>query len=254
LDTAVAKTKEEIRDYFREYRKKNKAKLRAKRLEWEAANVESKREYDKEHNASRKEQIAEYNKQYREDNRELLLAKNKEKWKKNGDKYKAKNKLYREANKEMLAKRCKDRREANPEKVKEYYQKNRGRLVKVCVQYRKNRLIKDPLFAFKERVRGLMKQVFKRTGYKKSCRTYQILGCSYEEFLQSMRDKFLEVYSKELPDNLQGLEIHHIIPICNAKTEEDITKLNHHSNLVVLTKEDHKHIHNKGGIRCPLLA
>jgi hypothetical protein len=250
----MTKTKEEIRQYFREYRKNNKAKLRAKRLEWEAANVESKREYDKEYKASRKEQVAEYNKQYREANREVLLVKNKEKWKKNGDKYKTKNKLYREANKEMLAKRRKECREATPEKVKEYYQKNKARLGRACGAYQKRRKSVDLLFAFTQRVRCLVKQIFKRTGTKKSCRTYQILGCSYEEFLQHIQLRFQEVYSKDMTYSLQGLDIHHIVPMCKAKTEDDIIRLNHYSNLIVLTEEDHKHIHNKGGVRCPLLA
>lgn len=241
----MAKTKEETREYNREYRKKNKAKLRAKRLEWEAANAESRTAYNKEYNANRKEQTAEYNKRYREENKEVILAKSKEKWKKNREKHRARSKQYREANKEELARKRREDRINNPEKYKAHYRKNRVKLVKACARYRKAREARDPLFAFKEKVRGNIKQVLARKGVKKNCRTYQILGCSMEEFTAYIDAQFQDMYGVSMFDMNEPLELHHRIPMHTAASEEDVIRLNHYSNLVLLTKTDHRNLHKE---------
>ena len=63
-----------------------------------------------------------------------------------------------------------------------------------------------------------------------------ILGCSFEEFKYYIGAKFESwmnwnnygLYNGELN---YGWDIDHIIPVSTAKTEEDIIKLNHYTNL-----------------------
>lgn len=241
----MAKTKEEIREYHREYLKKNKARLRAKRLEWEASNAEHKREYDKEYRASRKEQIAEYNKKYREENKEVILAKSKEKWERNGEKYREQKRQYRKENKERISEERRKHRKEHPEVYKARYQKSKDESMARCKEYQKRRKSIDPLYAFKEKVRSNINQILMRKGVKKNCRTYQILGCSLEEFTAYIEEQFMNMYGVSMFDIDEPLELHHRIPIHTAKSEEEVLRLNHHSNLVLLTKIDHRNLHKE---------
>jgi hypothetical protein len=67
-------------------------------------------------------------------------------------------------------------------------------------------------------------------------RTFEILGCSYEEFKSYIENKFESwmnwnnhgLYTGNYSETWQ---LDHIIPISSAKTEEDIIKLNHYTNL-----------------------
>ena len=62
------------------------------------------------------------------------------------------------------------------------------------------------------------------------------MGCTFEEL-----QKYLEqTWENNYGTSYNGEEVHidHIIPLVTAKTEEDIIKLNHYTNLQLLTPED----------------
>lgn len=92
-----------------------------------------------------------------------------------------------------------------------------------CVMGRR---IRDPFYKFQSNIRIMLCGAFKRRGYTKRSKAFQILGCKF--------DKLLE-YTGWKP----GLEIHHIKPLCLAKTEEDVVRLNHYTNLVALKPQVH---------------
>jgi hypothetical protein len=78
--------------------------------------------------------------------------------------------------------------------------------------------------------------MLKNKGVKKKLKTHETLGCTYEYFksrLESLWEPWMSwenygLYNGELN---YGWDIDHIIPISSAKTEEELLKLNHFSNL-----------------------
>jgi hypothetical protein len=76
----------------------------------------------------------------------------------------------------------------------------------------------------------------KRNGFSKKSKTLVILGCSYENFKQYLESQFepwmnwnnYGLYNGEFS---YGWDIDHIIPLSSAKTEEEIIRLNHYTNL-----------------------
>ena len=90
-------------------------------------------------------------------------------------------------------------------------------------------------------------QSFKYNGFSKKSRTHQILGCSFKEFKQYLESKFEPwmtwenqgLYNGELN---YGWDVDHVIPLSSAKTEEDIIRLNHFSNLQPLCSKINRDI------------
>lgn len=75
--------------------------------------------------------------------------------------------------------------------------------------------------------------------YKKSNKTENILGCTIPEFIEHLQSLFTE--GMTLENNGQCKECWHIdhkIPLSTAKTEEEIIKLNHYTNLQPLWSRD----------------
>lgn len=91
-------------------------------------------------------------------------------------------------------------------------------------------------------IRNVIYQSFKRAckgAYKKSDKTENILGCSIQEFIEHLQSLFTKGMTSE--NNGQCKEcwhIDHIIPLATAKTEEEIVKLNHYTNLQPLWRDD----------------
>jgi hypothetical protein len=119
---------------------------------------------------------------------------------------------------------------------KEYFKNNPDRQY----NYIKKRKETDPLFRFKLSARRLIGNSFKRTLkgiYKKGKKTEEILGCTLEELIIHIQSQFTEGMTLE---NYSEWEIDHKIPISSAKTEEEIIKLNHYSNLQPLWRSDNR--------------
>lgn len=93
----------------------------------------------------------------------------------------------------------------------------------------------DILYKIKISLRSLIRQSLINKGYSKKTRTYQILGCSYEDFKSYIESKFEPWMTWENQGLYNGTEnygwdLDHIIPLSSAKTEEEIIKLNHYTN------------------------
>lgn len=65
----------------------------------------------------------------------------------------------------------------------------------------------------------------------------EIIGTSIEGLIKYLSSTFKDRYGREW-DGVEKVHIDHIIPLATAKTEEEIIRLNHFSNLQLLTPED----------------
>jgi hypothetical protein len=85
-------------------------------------------------------------------------------------------------------------------------------------------------------IRSLISHIFAKRGYNKNSKTEQILGISFEDLNIYLIDGCIKRYGYF--DSTIQYHIDHIIPISSASSEEEILKLNHYSNLQLLTAED----------------
>ena len=139
---------------------------------------------------------------------------------------------YRKLNSENLKNKSKIYRINNKEKINLHF---------------KNRKSIDPLFKLSTNIRSMICDCFRRNGYTKNSKTYEIIGCSFEEFKNHLESKFESwmnwdnhgLYNGELN---HGWDIDHITPNSSAITEEDIVRLNHYTNLQPLCSYTNRYI------------
>jgi uncharacterized Zn finger protein (UPF0148 family) len=150
--------------------------------------------------------------------------------------YLAHNKEYREENKEVLK-----------EQSKKWYERTKVSRRDHKAKYYRERRKTDLMFALKSSLGRLIRTSINRSGYKKNSKTNEILGCSYDYFKQYLEFQFEPWmnwnnrgrYNGELN---YGWDIDHIIPLESAKTEEDVIKLNHYTNLKPLCSKINRDI------------
>ena len=186
-------------------------------------------------------------KEYYDDNKEKILKKTKIWIKENPEKRKITTKKYRKNNSEKLKEDGKSYRQLNYEKEKKrlstYYKKNTDKVLNRNKSYNKKRLKNDELFKLKSNMRSRVKKFLKLNNIHTKNRTFQIIGCSPLYLKEYIEKKFTE----GMCWNLVGKEIHidHIIPLSSAKTEEEIYKLCHYTNLQPLWAKDNLTKSNK---------
>lgn len=101
---------------------------------------------------------------------------------------------------------------------------------------KKVRYESDPIYRLACLIRNGIRQAFDSIHKPKKSKTAQILCCSFEELYSHLVLSAMNNYGLYL-DSLD-YEIDHIIPIATAKTEEDVIRLNHYTNLQFLYPED----------------
>ena len=159
----------------------------------------------------------------------------------NKEKHKQNMKRWKDANKEKIKEYNKNYNNANKEKIKEQHniwnEANKEKIKEQSKNRIKQRYYNEPLFKLSHSLRALLFDSFKRHNSKKPKRTEDILGCSITEFKQYIESKFEPWMnwenkgSRKVIEPNQYWDIDHIIPLSSAKTEEDIVKLNHYTNL-----------------------
>ena len=93
----------------------------------------------------------------------------------------------------------------------------------------------NPLENFKQRMRSNLRGAFKRRGYKKNTKSYELLG---EEWTV-VKDYFELLFQEGMTwDNMGKWHIDHIIPLSGTETEEEVIRLCHYTNLQPLWAED----------------
>jgi hypothetical protein len=240
--------------YYRNNREKVLDKQKAKFLQ----NPEEHNKKSNDYYHKNKDKIKARNrKRYFEKDRERSLTYAKKHRSENSDKYKERSKNYRERNvdklrvdakqyreknknqiKERYANRMKDpvKKQERKNKLSEYYQENKEKILKISIEYAQNRSKTDPLYAFTKRIRSMISVAFRRRGYTKRSKTQSILGCSFEYLKTHLESKFepwMNWDNKGLYNGTEfyGWDVDHIIPLSTARTLEELIKLNHYTNL-----------------------
>lgn len=156
-----------------------------------------------------------------------------------------KSKKYYILNRESIIARTKrysvDNEEALKKKRAEYFQLNKEK----WNQYGKERAKIDPVYRMKVHMRKLMIKAL--NGTSKSKNTEEILGCSYSEFKEYIEDQFEDWMTWDNKglyngDFNYGWDIDHIVPLCTAKSPEDVVSLNHYTNLRPLCSHINRNI------------
>jgi hypothetical protein len=124
----------------------------------------------------------------------------------------------------------------NKDKYKKYKNINKSKIKDYINEYDKKRKVIDPKYKLVKNIRCMIHRAFNNNGYSKNSKNFDILGCTYEFFLEYIISQFepwmtLEnngIYTGNYDETWQ---IDHIQPISNATTIEEAIKLNHYTNL-----------------------
>lgn len=226
----------------KEYYKNNKEKINNKAKKYYEINKEKISERHKEYYENNKNQIKEYlkinnhyiskqNKDRYQINKEKINEYSKEYYKNNKKKISDKSKEYNKINKEKNSKREKKYRKNNKEKIN-----NRRK------QQYKNRKEIDPLYKLRCNIGSLILLNIKKQGYTKKSKTFEILGCTFEEFKQHLERQFTKGMNWE---NQGKWHLDHIYPVSLAKDEQELIRLNHYTNFQPMWAKDNINKGNK---------
>lgn len=235
----------------------------------ECCSIRSAKRYEEN-----KEEIKEKHKKYYMNNREQILAKNKifylenpeareiknkkarERYANNADEYRAKSKKWRDEHREEYRKKMRDYQRDNKDKVAKWHEKykdsHKEQILASYAKYRRKnkdkinkarleRLRSDKVYSLKEKLRAVIRDSL-RTKHKEGYKKWQhIIGCSREDLVDHLKKTWKDRYGTEWVG--QKCNVDHIKPLAKASTEEDVIRLNHYTNLQLLTPEDNR---NKG--------
>lgn len=187
----------------------------------------------------------------------------KEEYKKNKKHINDKTKKYREINREKLIEYSRnyyrDNKETLLDNKKEYYQKNKEKIYSKLViynkknkkkvnlyknQYNKEKKKSSTLYKLKIIMRDRLNKYFKYSTLNKNNTTIKIIGCSPEFLKEHLENQFIDGMSWD-NHGLYGWHIDHIIPLSSAKTEDELYKLCHYTNLQPLWAKDNLKKSNK---------
>lgn len=218
---------EEIKKRHNEYYAKNKDRIlersRTFYLEHpEAKDIRNRRA--REYYAKNAIYIREKDQKWRDEHREEYRKKIREYQRANKDKVYEWNKKYKKSHKEQILETSKEYRRKNKDKI------NQARL---------SRLRTDNVYALKEKLRAVIRDSLKTKHHEGFKKWEPIIGCSRDELSEHLRRTWKQRYGTEW--ETQKYNIDHIIPLTTASTLEDVKRLNHYSNLQMLTPEDNRY-------------
>ena len=212
---------------------------------------------DEEKKKRKKEKQRIADKKYRENNKEKVKETQRKYRENNKEKIKIYNEIYRnkEENKikmnEYNIKFYNDNKERERERIliykKKYHEENKDIEKEKRKANDKKRKTNDKIYNLRETIRNSINKSIKRKGYKKSSRTHEILGCSFEFFKEYIEKQFEPWMNWENKGKYDGSfdfgwDLDHIIPISSAKTEEEVLKLNHYTNFQPLCSKVNRDI------------
>tara|TARA_R100001086_G_scaffold249160_1_gene188066 strand:- start:26 stop:610 length:585 start_codon:yes stop_codon:yes gene_type:complete len=137
-----------------------------------------------------------------------------------------------------------DRRKKSGDKInarrRELYKSNNHKILNRNAKYHAERYKNDSVFKLRRDISKQIRQAL--TGYRpyrEGSKVYSITGLTGKELQHYLHSTFELNYGmpREWID-LKQVEIDHIIPISTAKSEQDIKRLNHYTNLQLLFRED----------------
>jgi hypothetical protein len=101
--------------------------------------------------------------------------------------------------------------------------------------YFRNRRKNDILFKIKDNIGASLRQALNENGYSKYTRTFEILGCSYEDFRKHIEKQFQgwmnwDNHGRYTGNYNETWQLDHIIPLSSSMNEEEILRLHHYTN------------------------
>lgn len=214
--------KECRKKYMKDYANKNAQRLKEYRDNYYEENRDRKVEYQANYRKEHYEEIREKEKKYIPSNWERTKKYKQEYYEKNKEEILEKQKQY------VL-----ENYEARRGYRKKHFKENRERIN----EYTRNRKKTDKLFKLKCQIRNMLWESFNRRDTIKGNRSNEILGCEMKSFIDYLLKTYKENYGEEW-DGETEVHIDHIIPLSNAKTEEEVIKLCHYTNLQLLKAND----------------
>ena len=161
---------------------------------------------------------------------------------KNREKKKLYNKEYRAKNKQYYKEHARKYNLEHRKQLNEYnrnYQKTHPDFVKKRYARETQKRKSDPVLSLKNRIRNNIRQSFKRQNYVKNSKLEEVCCCSIDELVKHLIKTYELNYNAAWDwKYLKGTHIDHIKPLATAKTEEDVIKLCHYTNLQLLKSED----------------
>jgi hypothetical protein len=230
--------KKKNKEYNRIYYEKNKEKLN---------------EMNRIYCQKNKEKITELQKKRYQENRNELLEQKKLYYQKNVDVLTERNKKYRKENNGKISIQRKSNYEKNKDVIKEksllnYYNNIEKRKMSMRI-WEKNKLKNDIIFRLKKNLSTTLRKILKSKNFKKGTKDkLTILGTDYKTFkehLEGLWEPWMswDNYGLYKMDTFNyGWDIDHIIPTSSAKTEEEVLKLNHYTNLKPLCSKVNRDI------------
>lgn len=185
---------------------------------------------------------------YKPEDREEFLAKRRAWHAKNRERLIQQKRARYIANREKILIAAKKYRVENPEKRKatwdNWFAKNREKRKEDWAKWyaensrkfsdsTKVRRKDDPIYLITGRIRCTTTWAFRSQGFKKNSKTSEMLGCSWDHLKSHIERKFTKGMKWT---NRHLWHIDHIVPLSSAKTEEELIKLAHFSNLQPLWK------------------
>ena len=98
------------------------------------------------------------------------------------------------------------------------------------LEYIKQRRKSSVVEKLKYRISDRIRKNLRNKGFIKGRRTHEIIGCSISVLKSHLENSFLDGMQWN-NHSIRGWHIDHIIPLSSAKTEEDLYKLWHYTNL-----------------------
>lgn len=197
------------------YYENNQEKIKKKVGDYRVNNVEKVKSLRKRIYKRDKDKILSQNKKYRDNNLESIEKYKKQYLIDNKEKIKNRKKQYYIANVDYYNRKNRFYREKNREKINDYNRK---------------RKLTDPIFKLNYSVRARISRFMKSNNIKKNNKTFHIVGCTPTELKIHLEKQFTEGMCWE-NHGFYGWHIDHIIPLSSAKTEEELFKLFHFTNL-----------------------
>jgi len=211
---------------------------------WKLDNREHILEYNKNYNQKNKDKLNKYNEKWKKSNSEKVSNYHKIYNQKNKDKLNEYNKNWKQSNSEKVKESQKKWKENNFEKLKKYQKEWRLHNKNILNEKIKLKKLTNPIFLISCSVRKRMSEYIRKNNILKKNKTFEIIGLNPIELSRYLESQFTEGMSW---DNYgyYGWHIDHIIPLSSAKTEEELYKLCHYTNLQPLWAGDNLKKSNK---------
>lgn len=227
----------------REYYLKNKEKVKAANKEWRKNNPDKVAAISKRYKETHPDRVKDRMDSWRERNEQHEKDYRKE----NADKINQYGQVWRAENLEHVRKKNLDHYYKNSERYREYRKANAQSIGDRVRGWKKDKLRTDPLFKLACNLRKNACRALKTKGFTKSCKTRDILGCSFEDFKKWIESKFetwmtWENYGLYNGSPNYGWDLDHVIPLSVGETKAEMEALNYYTNYQPLCSHQNRYI------------